>query len=85
MSHTANEIEAIGRYNREAQARTRARTLGLDPEQLNFDPNQCPCFSPSGLAKSIESTAVMRLLEARWHEQQTSTGGAKKTKKGVAA
>ena len=57
-------------YARRVYVRTKARSMGLDPDELDFDDaKRNPTFSPSGFPKSVEITALIRLLERRWHDQ----------------
>ena len=68
---------------RRAYVRSKAKSLGFDPDELDFeDGERNPTYSPSGFKKTPEITALIRLLEHRGKEEQATT---KKTKKGVAS
>ncbi|MDM0044006.1 hypothetical protein QTH91_05895 [Variovorax dokdonensis] len=63
-------------HGRRLNARFRAKILGLDPDELDFEEaEKLPTFSTNGSQKSVEITALIRLLERKWQEKQT---GAKK-------
>lgn len=71
-------------YARRANARMKAKSLGLDPDLLDWDyAEEHLVFNPNGTPKSIEISALCHLIAKRFYEQQASTG--RKTKKGVSA
>ena len=65
-------------YARRINARMRAKAIGLNPDELDFEEaEQRPSFNPNGTMKSVEITALLRLIEKRWYEENKPT--AKRT------
>lgn len=63
--------EEASEYARRMQARMRAKAIGLDPNDLDFDAaEEDRCFNPNGTPKSVEVSALLNLIAKRWHEQR---------------